>query len=260
MGRPPALRRRRSFGGRARAEARPGLRAHDRPYGRNRPAHLANQSRSSQPGAGAGGAPGSSRRRGPVRLHRSRPALDRAAPDRRARADRWGRHALVCAAAPRRRGSGHRDPEDDGQRRPRNRLLHRVLDRSHARRPVHPQPPNERREPRAPGGRRALRALFGRDVAGHGVPRRCRPRGHLGGSVRSRPLGRTPRRRQALRTHPATRWSRSPRVRQPPGGSLCSPGKPTPTVTASWAGSASSSARRSTSAPARTSSTSSSPT
>ena len=45
---------------------------------------------------------------------------------------------VLRPAAARRRRPGHRDPEDDGQRRPRHRLLHRLLDGGHAGRRVHP--------------------------------------------------------------------------------------------------------------------------
>ena len=80
------------------------------------------------------------RRRRAVRLHRPRPARRRVARHRRADPDRRRRHAVVRAADARRGRAGDRDPEDDGQRRPRDRLLHRLLDRRHARRAVHPQP------------------------------------------------------------------------------------------------------------------------
>ena len=106
--------------------------------------------------------------------------------NRRADPDRRRRHALVRAADARRGRAGDRDPEDDGQRRPRHRLLHRLLDRDHARRPVHPQPAHEHRLARADRGHRAVRALQRRDVADHRLPRRRRPRRHLRGPVRHR--------------------------------------------------------------------------
>ena len=92
---------------------------------------------------------------------------------RRADPDRRRRHALVRAAAARRGVPGHRDPEDDGQRRPRHRLLHRLLDRGHPRRAVHPQPPDEHRLARAHRRHRAVRPLLRRDLADHRLPRRA---------------------------------------------------------------------------------------
>ena len=122
----------------------PAQRPHDRPHGRHVPAHLAHEPGrvSAQRRAGVPRRPGDGR--GAVRLHGARPARDRAPRDRRADPDRRRRHALVRAAPARRGRAGDRDPEDDGQRRPRHRLLHRLLDRRHARRPVHPQPPHAR--------------------------------------------------------------------------------------------------------------------
>ena len=64
--------------------------------------------------------------RRPLRLHRPRAAGDRATRDRRAGRDRRRRHAVVRASPPRRRRAGDRNPQDDGQRRPRDRLLHRL--------------------------------------------------------------------------------------------------------------------------------------
>ena len=120
--------------------AHPVDRPDDRPHGRHVPAHLAHEP---EPRARRRGARASRRpreRRRPVRLHRPRAPRRRGARDRRADPDRRRRHAVVRAADARRGRARGRDPEDDGQRRPRDRLLHRVLDGGHARRPVHPQP------------------------------------------------------------------------------------------------------------------------
>ena len=116
---------------------------------------------------------------------------------RRADPDRRRRHPLVRAADARRGRPGDRDPEDHGQRRPRDRLLHRLLDRRHAGRPVHPQPADVDGLARADRRRRAVRPLQRRDLADHRVPRGRRPRGHLRGAVRRRQARRAPRRRQA---------------------------------------------------------------
>ena len=98
-----------------------------------------------------------------------------------------GDDTLSYATADARRGRPRdRDPEDDGQRRPRHRLLHRLLDRDHARRPVHPQPAHEHRLARADRRDRAVRPLQRRDVADHRLSRRRRPRRHLRDPVRHR--------------------------------------------------------------------------
>ena len=64
----------------------------------------------------------------------------RAAEDRRPRPDRRRRHALVRAEDARRGSAGGGHPQDDGQRRPRDRLLHRLLNCGHPRRRVRPRP------------------------------------------------------------------------------------------------------------------------
>ena len=74
----------------------------------------------------------SGRRDGPVDHTHARPAVLEPPGHRRADPDRRRRHALVRAPAPRRGRPGRRHPQDDGQRRPRHRLLHRVLDGDHA--------------------------------------------------------------------------------------------------------------------------------
>ena len=138
------------------------------------------------------------RARGPVRPHPARPprleslGIDVAHPDRRRR------HADLCVAAPRRGRARDRHPEDDGQRRPRHRLLHRLLDRDHTRRAVHPQPAHVA----GSHERIAVVELFGRYCGetslDHRLPRRRRPRDHLRGAVRHRPARRAARRGQAL--------------------------------------------------------------
>ena len=70
-------------------------------------------------------------RRGHLRLHAGRPRQPRAPRDRHPDLDRRRRHALLLEGARRRRRPDHRDPQDDGQRRPRDRVLHRLLDRDH---------------------------------------------------------------------------------------------------------------------------------
>ena len=50
-------------------------------------------------------------------------------PDRHRRR----RHAELCGAPRQARREGHRHPEDDGQRRPQHRVLHRLFDRDHSR-------------------------------------------------------------------------------------------------------------------------------
>ena len=120
--------------------ARRERRAHDRPHRRNVPAHLAHEPEPRTAEGRSCPPRPPHRRRGAVRLHRPRPARDRVDGHRRADPDRRRRHALVRAADARRGRSRDRDPEDDGQRRPRHRLLHRLLDRHHPRRAVHPQP------------------------------------------------------------------------------------------------------------------------
>ena len=73
-----------------------------------------------------------------VRLHRPLPGGDRSAGPGLAGPHRRRRHPLLRPAArPRRRTRGG-GAEDDGQRRVRHRLLHRVLDRGHPQRAVHP--------------------------------------------------------------------------------------------------------------------------
>ena len=75
-------------------------------------------------------------------------------------AHRRRRHAVLRPADAQRGRPGDRHPQDDGQRRPRHRLLHRVLDRGHPGCRVHPQPADQRRLARADRGRRAVRSVL----------------------------------------------------------------------------------------------------
>ena len=102
---------------------------------------------------------------GPHDLTRSRAARARPPRPRRPDPDRRRRHAVLRAAPARRGRARHRHPEDDGQRRPRHRLLHRLLHRRHARGRVHPRPADVDRLARADRRRRAVRPLQRRDVA-----------------------------------------------------------------------------------------------
>ena len=104
------------------------------------------------------------RRRRAVRLHRSRAPRRRVARHRRPHPDRRRRHPLLRPPDARGGRAGDRHPEDDGQRRPRDGLLHRLLDRGDTRRAVHPQPPHLDRVARANRRHRALRPLQRRDV------------------------------------------------------------------------------------------------
>ena len=62
---------------------------------------------------------------------------------------RWRRHAEL-RGSPRARGlPGDRHPQDDGQRRPRHRVLHRLLDRGDARQGAHQPPAHDAGQPRA---------------------------------------------------------------------------------------------------------------
>ena len=70
-------------------------------------------------------------------------------------------------------GRGH--PQDDGQRRARHRLLHRLLHGRHPHGELHPPAAHERRLARAPRGGRGVRALQRGDVAHLGLPVRRRP-------------------------------------------------------------------------------------
>ena len=119
--------------------ARPERRAHDRPHRRHVPPHLAHQP---EPRAAEGRARASSRTAstgdGPfdftdhaLRVIESL-GIDVLIP---IGGDDTLSYALRMhdEGVPRRR-----DPEDDGQRRPRHRLLHRLLHRGHPRRAVHP--------------------------------------------------------------------------------------------------------------------------
>ena len=84
-----------------------------------------------------------------LRLHAGRPREPRAPGDRHVDLHRRRRHLVVFQGARRRRRPGHRDPQDHGQRRARDRVLHRLLDRDHAGQGRDPAPADDPGLPRA---------------------------------------------------------------------------------------------------------------
>ena len=120
----------------------------------------------------------------PARPDAAHPARHAASEDRRPDRDRRRRHVELRGppapgGLPRRR-----HPEDDGQRRLRHGLLHRLQHRGHPQRGLDHRPAHPRRLARAHRRRRAVRPQLGRDIALRGVPGGRRPRDHLG-SARS---------------------------------------------------------------------------
>ena len=81
--------------------------------------------------------------------------------------------------------AAHRDPQDDGQRRPGHRVLHRLLDGRHAGQGSDQQAAHDARLARAHRRVPHLRPRRGFLGAVHGV-RRPRPMRHPGGALRSR--------------------------------------------------------------------------
>ena len=118
---------------------------------------------------------------------------------RRPRHDRRRRHAELLARPVRRGRAARRDPQDDGQRRRGDRVLHRLLDRDHPGEGADQPPADDarlaradRRLPDLRPGRRVLGAL-------HGL-RHLRALRHPGGAVRPRPARRGRRPPIARRT------------------------------------------------------------
>ena len=131
--------------------------------------------------------------------------LDNLARARRRRAGdhRRRRHAVVLAGPGQRRRAARGDPQDDGQRRPGHRVLHRLLDRDHPGQGGDQPPADDARQPRADrrlpdlrARRRVLGAVHGlRDVGALRHPR---------GAVRPRRAGRAARGRSRARTRATT--------------------------------------------------------
>ena len=136
---------------------------------------------------------------------------------RRARArlpghDRRRRHAELRARARRRGRAVIGDPEDDGQRRPGHRVLHRLLVGDHPRQGADQPPADDARLARADRRLPDLRPR--RRVLGavHGLCH-VRPLRDPGGAVRPRPAGRRPGRGPAQTTRAATPSSSRRRAR-----------------------------------------------
>ena len=141
-------------------DADAGERAHDRPRRGHLPAYLARAPRAHADGRSSTvnqGGRDDRVRRCHRRLYRPRLEGTGEARHRRADAHRWRRHPVLRRPPrPGRRACGV-DPEDDGQRCLRHRLLHRLLDRGHPQRDLHRRPADDDRQPRAHRGRRAVR-------------------------------------------------------------------------------------------------------
>ena len=127
------------------------------------------------------------------RRRRPRPDPARARPPRRARRrcarhDRRRRHAVVLAGPGRRRRRAGGHPQDDGQRRPRDRVLHRLLDGHHPGQGGDQSPADHARLARA--DRRVPHLRTRRRLLGavHGV-RHVRPLRHPRGALRPRRAG-----------------------------------------------------------------------
>ena len=177
---------RRGVARRQRRVVEPGGRADDRPHRRHDAPHVTHEPRPRQARQRAGLPRRPGGRRWPVRLHGAHDPGDRTARARRARPDRRRRHAVVRPSTPRRGHPGDRHSEDDGQRRPRHRLLHRILDRSHPGSRVRPRPPHVDRIARTDRGHRTVRALQRADVTRDRISLRRRPGHHLRSAVRRR--------------------------------------------------------------------------
>ena len=123
---------------------------------------------------------------------------------RRAGDDRRRRHAVLLAGPGERGRAARRDPQDDGQRRPGHRVLHRLLDRDHAGQGADQPAADDARQPRADRRLPDLRPR--RRVLGavHRV-RDLGPVRHPRGAVRPRRARRAPRRRTTARTRATTR-------------------------------------------------------
>ena len=115
--------------------------------------------------------------------------------------DRRRRHAVVLAGPGQRGRPAGRDPQDDGQRRPGDRVLHRLLDGDHPGQGGDQSPADDAGQPRADRrlpDLRARRRLLG---AVHGL-RDVGPLRHPRGALRPRRAGRAAGRRPRREPEP----------------------------------------------------------
>ena len=112
------------------------------------------------------------------RRHEGRAEESRAHRRRRAHSHRRRRHAELWQAAARRRGARRRHSEDDGQRRLRDRLLHRLQHVRDAHDRAHAPPAHVGRLARAVSRHRGLRPVRGLHRAAADDGRRRRPMRH----------------------------------------------------------------------------------
>ena len=163
-------------------------RAHDRPHGRHAPAHVPHQPRRVKARACPRSSPTARRGQSVDFTEHAMRVMEHLGID--ALIPIGGDDTLSFGLRLHEEGIPvDRDPQDHGQRRLRHRLLHRLLDRGHSGRRVHPRPADAARLARAHRRGRAVRPLLRRDLADHRLSRRRRPRRHLRGPFRYRTLG-----------------------------------------------------------------------
>ena len=216
LGGPDAPAPRRRARRQLRRPARPHLDARHRPHRRHRAPHLADEPaqdaapigcrRTSMPDSAA-----SMTTDGELYDLTPRRAREHRAPGPRLPgAHRWRRHALSFAQTLHdARRAARRHPQDDGQRRPGHRVLHRLLDGDHARQGAHQPAAHDARLARAHRRLPHLRPRLRLHRALHRV-RDLGPLPHPGGALRPRPAGDASCWSRIMPTTPATTPSSSP--------------------------------------------------
>ncbi len=178
-----------------------------RPDRRHVSPHLAHPAEPSAEGGRS--APSSRQVRKRHQRHHSRRARQHRTPrNRLSDPDRRGRHAQLRRAAPQGRGQGHRHSEDDGQRRPRDGLLHRLQHVRHPHDRARASPAHDGGIARALSRDRGVRPLrrVHRAPADHG--RRRRPLRDSRARVRHRAADRAPHLRPQPPSEPVQRRPR----------------------------------------------------
>ena len=196
--------------------ARSDQHADHRPHRRHGPAHVAHEPAQDarRPAARAPVARArgdDDRRRDDLRPDAGRAREHRATRARLPRAHRWRRHAELRADAARPGRAAHRHPQDDGQRRPGHRVLHRLLLGHHARQGGHQPPAHDARLARADRRLPHLRARLRLQRALYGL-RHVGALPDPGGAVRPRAADRRSWPRTTATTRAAMPSSSPPRA------------------------------------------------
>ncbi len=189
---------------RQRAGAVGGDREPRRSHRRHVPPHVAHAAEPSAARARAAALTGYDRHG--QRHHEGRSQEPRAHRRRHADPDRWRRHAELRQATARRGRERRGDPEDDGQRRLRHRLLHRLQHVRHAHDRAHAQPAHVGRLARALSRDRSVRPVRGLHRAAPDDGRRRRPLRHPRACRRRRASGGAADVRPQSATRAATPW------------------------------------------------------